>query len=119
MIENLKTGNALGTAHIYQASKNAFITFLGKEEIHFRQIKPELLKRFEYFLRSRGNSWNTVSTYMRVLRAVYNRAVDRKLAPYMPDSSKRYTPALNRHQTSTEAGRHGTIAQYTVYPETD
>lgn len=84
MIENLKTGNALGTAHIYQASKNAFITFLGKEEIHFRQIKPELLKRFEYFLRSRGNSWNTVSTYMRVLRAVYNRAVDRKLAPYMP-----------------------------------
>lgn len=84
MIENLKTGNALGTAHIYQASKNAFITFLGKEEIYFRQIKPELLKCFEYFLRSRGNSWNTVSTYMRVLRAVYNRAVDRKLAPYMP-----------------------------------
>ena len=70
--------------NVCQASKNAFITFLGKEEIHFRQIKPELLKRFEYFLRSRGNSWNTVSTYMRVLRAVYNRAVDRKLAPYMP-----------------------------------
>ena len=42
------------------------------------------LRIFERFLRRRGNSWNTVSTYLRTLRAVYNRAVDLRKAPYVP-----------------------------------
>ena len=44
----------------------------------------EFLKSFEAYLRGRNCSWNTVSTYMRTLRAVYNRAVDRRIAPYVP-----------------------------------
>lgn len=55
---------------------------------------------------------------MRVLRAVYNRAVDRKLAPYMPDSS-RYTGTRTDIKRALKPEDHGTIAQYTVYPETD
>ena len=35
-------------------------------------------------LRSRGCSWNTVSTYLRTFRAVYNRAVDLRKASYVP-----------------------------------
>jgi integrase len=35
-------------------------------------------------LREKDCSWNTVSTYMRTLRAVYNRAVDRRMASYIP-----------------------------------
>ena len=31
-----------------------------------------------------GCSWNTVSTYLRTFRAVYNRAVDLHRAPYVP-----------------------------------
>ena len=42
------------------------------------------MKRFEISLRERGCSWNTVSTYLRTLRAVYNRAVDRRKAVYVP-----------------------------------
>ncbi|MDC7280825.1 site-specific integrase, partial [Bacteroides caccae] len=38
----------------------------------------------EVYLRSRGCSWNTVSTYLRTFRAVYNRAVDLHRAPYVP-----------------------------------
>lgn len=84
IISEQKAGNFLGTAHIYQASLNAFGAFTGSKNILFRQMTPALLKRFEHYLRLRGNSWNTVSTYMRALRAVYNRAVDRQLAPYSP-----------------------------------
>lgn len=84
MIEERKAEYALGTAHIYQASRNALSAFLKAHDIPFKRVRPELLKQFERFLRRRGNSWNTVSTYMRVLRAVYNRAVDRRLAPHVP-----------------------------------
>ena len=71
MIEERKAEYALGTAHIYQASRNALSAFLKAHDIPFKRVRPELLKQFERFLRRRGNSWNTVSTYMRVLRAVY------------------------------------------------
>mgnify|MGYP000122737962 CR=1 FL=1 len=84
MIEERKAEYALGTAHIYQASRNALSAFLKAHDSSVQKSKAELLKQFERFLRRRGNSWNTVSTYMRVLRAVYNRAVDRRLAPHVP-----------------------------------
>lgn len=47
-------------------------------------MTPEWLKGFEIHLRSRGCSWNTVSTYLRTFRAVYNRAVDSGRAVYVP-----------------------------------
>ena len=75
MIEERKAEYALGTAHIYQASRNALSAFLKAHDIPFKRVRPELLKQFERFLRRRGNSWNTVSTYMRALRAGYNRGV--------------------------------------------
>lgn len=40
------------------------------------------LKEYETWLRNRDASWNTVSTYMRVLKAVYNRLVEEKVLDY-------------------------------------
>lgn len=74
----------LGTAHVYKSTLNAILTFQGSEKLMFRQLTSEWVKRFEISLRERGCSWNTVSTYLRTLRAVYNRAVDRgKLCMYL------------------------------------
>lgn len=84
VIEEQKAGGSHGTAHIYQNSLNSFIAFYRQRKIPFRQMTPEVLKRFESHLRQRQLSWNTVSTYLRVLRATYNRAVDARLAPYVP-----------------------------------
>lgn len=78
-----KSGN-LGTAHVYRSSLNAILAFHGSEKLSFHQLTPEWLKRFEGSLRERGCSWNTVSTYVRTLRAVYNRAIDRRIAVYVP-----------------------------------
>lgn len=117
MIEERKAEYALGTAHIYQASRNALSAFLKAHDIPFKRVRPELLKQFERFLRRRGNSWNTVSTYMRVLRAVYNRAVDRRLAPHVPPSVQsgiyRYS---GRYQTSFESRRNGAVARHRSAP---
>lgn len=78
-----RSGN-LGTAHVYRSSLNAILAFCGTKHLQFGEITPEWLKRFEVSLRERGCSWNTVSTYLRTLRAVYNRAIDRRMADYVP-----------------------------------
>ena len=80
----LQMGGNFGTAHVYRSSLNAIIAYCGKEDFTFDEVNPEWLKGFEVHLRSRGCSWNTVSTYLRTFRAVYNRAVDLRKAPYIP-----------------------------------
>ena len=74
-----------GTAHVYRSSLNAIIAYHGKRDFAFDEVTPEWLKGFEIYLRSRGCSWNTVSTYLRTFRAVYNRAVDGRMASYVPN----------------------------------
>ena len=80
----LRESGNYGTAHIYRSSMRAVISFHGSGNLPFRKVTQEFLKNFETYLRGRDCSWNTVSTYMRTLRAVYNRAVDRHLAVYVP-----------------------------------
>ena len=81
---DLQQSGNLGTAHVYRSTLNAILTFQGSDRLSFWEITPEWLKHFEGSLRARGCSWNTVSTYLRTLRAVYNRAVDLRKASYVP-----------------------------------
>lgn len=78
-IDELKDEKRYGTAHIYQSTLNAFSEFCGCEVIYFHQLNRANLKEFETYLRDKQLSWNTVSTYMRTLRATYNKAVDKKI----------------------------------------
>lgn len=80
-IKKLKEEERYGTAHIYQSTLNAFADFCNTSTIFFYQINCATLKRFENHLRDKQRSWNTVSTYMRTLRAAYNKAADQRLAP--------------------------------------
>ena len=80
----LQVEGNFGTAHVYRSSLNAIIAYCGEEDLLFSEVTSEWLKGFEVYLRSRGCSWNTVSTYLRTFRAVYNRAVDLRKAPYVP-----------------------------------
>ena len=91
-----------GTAHVYRSSLNAIIAYHGKGDFTFDEVTPEWLKAFEIYLRGRGCSWNTVSTYLRTFRAVYNRAVDNRMASYVPNCNKQI---LNRH-FSVKLNRH-------------
>lgn len=82
--KELRAEGNFGTAHVYRSTLNTVVTFHGNSYLDYRQITAEWLKKFEVYLRGRGCSWNTVSTYLRVLRAVYNRAVDIRKAEYVP-----------------------------------
>ncbi len=96
--DELQASGSFGTAHVYRSSLKAILAFNEQRELGFNKLTPEFLKKFEVHLRNRKCSWNTVSTYMRTLRAVYNRAVDRRFASY--------TPHLFKHvYTGTKADR--------------
>ena len=84
VIRELREGGRWGTAHIYQSAVNAFSAFTQWQPMPMRKLSPTVLKRFENFLRQRNCSWNTVSTYIKTVRSVYNRAVDRKYIRYVP-----------------------------------
>ena len=84
VIKELREGGRWGTAHIYQSAVNAFSAFTKWQPMPMRKLSPTVLKRFENFLRQRNCSWNTVSTYIKTVRSVYNRAVDRKYIRYVP-----------------------------------
>ena len=82
--DGLQMEGNFGTAHVYRSSLNAIIAYRGKGDFTFNEVTPEWIKGFEIHLRGRGCSWNTVSTYLRTFRAVYNRAVDCRGAVYVP-----------------------------------
>ena len=76
VVKGLLKEERYGTAYIYGYALKAFQDFKKSEDISFSTLNRVEMKQFELFLLKSGRSWNTISTYIRALRAVYNRAVD-------------------------------------------
>lgn len=83
MQELLATGR-IGTAHVYRSTLNRIVHFNGSKPLYFEHITPLWLSAFQNYLIGRQLHWNSISTYMRMLRAVYFRAVDRGECSYKP-----------------------------------
>ncbi len=67
------------TARAYQTACKRFLFFLGCEDLPIAHIHNDMIVRFEQWMRGAGRSLNTVSFYMRMLRAIYNKAVHARL----------------------------------------
>ena len=65
------------TAETYTAALSSFRKFRGGEDIMLQAIDSELIEVYQAYLKANGLTPNTVSFYMRILRATYNRAVDK------------------------------------------
>ena len=83
-ISQLREERRMGTAHVYQSTLNRIKDFMERDSISFEEVTPVWLKAFQEYLLGRQLHWNTISTYMRMLRATYFRAVDEGMAPYQP-----------------------------------
>ncbi|MCD8291040.1 MAG: site-specific integrase [Prevotella sp.] len=68
--------NQIGTANNYNAALNSFKRFRCEENIPIDAIDHILMENYQAFLRIHGLSLNSISFYMRILRAVYNRAIE-------------------------------------------
>ena len=73
-------------AETYTTTANSFMRFcVGRGDLRFNEISPELIREYEARLNEQGLVPNTTSFYMRNLRAIYNRAVEQGLtADRMP-----------------------------------
>lgn len=69
------------TARHYQSMLNSFIRFNQGKDCLLSQIDAHFVQSYEAWLRASSICRNTTSFYMRQLRAVYNRAVDKGLTP--------------------------------------
>ncbi len=79
-ITALNAMNRLGTARNYTRTRNSLRTFLKGHDISFTKMNDSLILRYNNWLKQRGVVKNTISFYMRILRALYNKANRDKLA---------------------------------------
>jgi len=74
------------TARAYHSSVKSFLEFYGKEDFYLNKLNSQLLIKYEDYLLSRKCSLNTVSFYMRNLRAIYNKGIKNELVyPFRED----------------------------------
>lgn len=76
LIDRLKTNGKFRTSETYIAAMNSFSKFRHGEDIMIDSIGPAVIEDYEAWLMCRGVVPNTASFYLRILRAVYNRAVE-------------------------------------------
>lgn len=78
----IKELNQIGkhrTAETYMTTLNSFIRFRKGKDVLLEEVDSSLMMKYESYLKSTGICPNTTSYYMRNLRAIYNRAVEKDL----------------------------------------
>jgi integrase len=75
MVTRRKQLGKVKTAEGYQCALNSFRRFRGGADVMLTEITSLLMQDYQAWLQSRGIALNTVSFYMRKLRATYNQAV--------------------------------------------
>ncbi len=80
IIDELTRAGKISNAKAYRDTKNSLVKFKGNR-LRFKDITPTFLEKYEVFLREHGNTGGGVAFKMRELRALFNKAVRRKIIP--------------------------------------
>lgn len=76
IIAKLKQNGKTRTSETYRSAINSFKKFRKDEDLMLDLVTSETMEAYEAWLKNRGVAPNTISFYTRILRAVYNRAVE-------------------------------------------
>lgn len=79
IISQLKSIGKERTAEAYATAISSLRRFAGNNDIYMSQLSSDFITAYEFYLKECGVSQNTSSFYMRNLRAIYNRAVNKNL----------------------------------------
>lgn len=75
----LRQHDRIRTSETYRCALRSFARFRGGRDMPLEAVDAGTMADYESYLRAAGVSRNTSSFYMRILRAVYNRAVEQGL----------------------------------------
>lgn len=81
VIAQLKQLGKIRTSETYTATLKSFMAFRESRDVPLDGISSDMMLLYEAHLKTRDVSMNTISFYMRNLRAVYNRAAEKGLTP--------------------------------------
>ena len=76
IIVRLRHIDKVRTSETYKSALNSFKKFRQYEDILLDCVTSDVMEAYEAWLHNRGIAPNTISFYTRILRAVYNRAID-------------------------------------------
>lgn len=76
IIENQNDSVSLRTSETYRCTLNSFKRYRENEDVDITEIDNGLIEGYEMYLKKKNISLNTISFYMRILRTVYNKAVE-------------------------------------------
>lgn len=79
LIDSLKQNGNIRTSETYKATLNSFRKFRQDKDIMLDSITPDIMEAYEAWHKSHGVTPNTISFYTRILRAVYNRAIEQEI----------------------------------------
>ncbi|MEZ5149150.1 MAG: site-specific integrase [Bacteroidales bacterium] len=80
LIAEFKKANRLGNATVYEMTLSFVKKHNNDQDISFKNINYTFLKKLEAEHLAGGNSLNSLSVYLRTLRAIYNRAINQNVA---------------------------------------
>ena len=76
IIAKFKQNGKVRTSETYKSTLSSFKKFRNDEDIMLDCLTSEIMEAYEAWHHKRGVAPNTISFYTRILRAVYNRAVE-------------------------------------------
>ncbi len=79
LIIKLKQNGKIRTSETYTATLKSFKKFRKDEDLMLDCLTSEIMEAYEAWHKNRGNSYNTISFYTRILRAAYNRAAEEEI----------------------------------------
>lgn len=82
----LEKAGQRNTARAYRTVCRGFLSFVGRNDFLLADLDSHLLMLFERDLQNRGRQPNTISFYMRNLRAIYNKAMWRAVISRSSDN---------------------------------
>ncbi len=89
--ERMKNLGRVRTGETYQQTLRSFMRFRNGVDLYFDMLDADMVEQYESFMRANHLSRNTTSFYMRILRCIYNRAVEEGLTQQTDPFKRVYT----------------------------
>jgi len=103
VIDRLMSSNKIGNAYVYKDLLRTLKKFRMEKDLEFSDINYYFIMKYEEDFRKSGLSENSISVYMRTLRALINRAIKEEFCKAEDYAFNKYKVSKLSNQTQKRA----------------